>query len=130
MSRRILAVILALSSAPLFAAEGDEKTWDGTWTNRKYGTSGPLKCVATEDGDGKWTATFSGKFKGDPFSYDVVFQSKAGKAQTDLTGTANVGGSEYEWQGFIKGNALTGRFRAGNGNNGQFILREPAKKKR
>jgi hypothetical protein len=36
------------------SADGqDAQTWVGKWNNRKYGTSGPLKCVAKESKAGQ-----------------------------------------------------------------------------
>lgn len=116
-----------IASAPLSA--GDEKTWEGKWNNKKYGTSGPLKCVATEGDDGKWKATFSGTFQGEAFSYDAEFDSKAGKGQTDLSGKANIRGHDYEWTGSIKGKQLKGSYKSNIGYFGEFVLTEPKKKK-
>ncbi|OYW18288.1 MAG: hypothetical protein B7Z55_10890 [Planctomycetales bacterium 12-60-4] len=118
--------LFALLTTPFvsgFAAD-EEKTWEGRWNNRKFNTSGPLKCVAKETEAGKWKATFSGTFMGDPFTYDVEFESKAGRAQTDLGGKAVIRGDEYEWSGFIKGKQLNGRYRSGIGYFGEFVLTE------
>ncbi len=125
---RYLPVLLIAASALMIdsplRAEEETKTWEGGWTNRKYNTRGPLKCVATRDEDGVWTATFTGKFQGDPFSYDAKFQSKKGRRQTDLAGKAQIRGHDYEWVGFIKGKQLTGRYRSSVGYYGEFILKE------
>lgn len=125
MLRHLLTASLLLFTAPLFAA--DEKTWEGTWTNARFKTSGPLKCVATQGEDGTWEATFSGSFQGQAFKYDVEFQSKKGSGGLNLSGTSKIDGFEYEWTGTLKGTTLSGRYRASNGYNGGFTLREPKK---
>lgn len=60
-----------------FAAAQDAQTWVGKWSNRKYRTSGPLKCVAQEPKAGDWNAVFTGTFQGDPFEFRASFQGKA-----------------------------------------------------
>jgi hypothetical protein len=120
-----LAAVLFASS--LYA--GEEKVWEGKWNNKRFGTSGPLKCVATETEQGKWKATFSGKFQGESFSYDVMFDAKPGKSQTDLSGTATVSGQGYQWTGTIKGNQLRGKYKSDGANFGEFTLTESKKKK-
>ena len=128
MSRFVVAALLLHSLvAPAFAQE-ESKTWEGTWTNRRFNTTGPLKCVATPEEGGTWKATFTGKFQGRPFSYDVTFQSRPAKGQEMLSGKATVSGYKYEWTGTMKGNALTGRYKANNGYNGDFVLKAPARK--
>ena len=121
MSRWIVAIVL-FAVAPTFAA--DARTWEGTWNNKKYGTSGPLKCVATPGEDGRWKATFSGTFKKDPFSYDVTFESEPKGRQTALGGTATISGHRYQWQGKLQGKTLFGEYRSKNGYFGSFSLKE------
>jgi hypothetical protein len=128
MSRSVsFGILFVLLSSNIHA--GEEKTWEGKWSNKKYGTSGPLKCVATEGENGTWKATFSGKFQGEGFSYDAEFDSKPGKNQTDLSGKANVRGHDYEWTGSIKGKQLKGKYTSSVGYFGEFTLTEPKKKK-
>ena len=122
-----VALCIALLGGPY--AAGEERVWEGKWNNKKFGTSGPLKCVATEGDDGVWKATFSGKFQGEGFSYDVSFDSKQGKGQTDLSGKANIRGHEYEWTGSIKGTQLKGKYTANVGYFGEFVLTESKKKR-
>ena len=119
----IVAAVLALVGSPA-TAEEDERTWEGKWSNRKYGTSGPLKCVATRDKAGTWTATFSGEFRGSPFSYQVKFTGKEARQQEKLSGKATIQGHYYDWAGLIKGDQLIGQYRSRNGNNGPFVLKE------
>jgi hypothetical protein len=103
------------------------KSWVGTWTNRKYKTSGPLKCVATRKDDSSAEATFSGTFVKDPFSYNVTVNTKAEKDHTALTGTATLDGDKYEWSGYVRGKVLFGEFRSLKGHNGTFRLQESSK---
>jgi len=118
-----VTTLLILGVSPLTAAE-ETKTWQGTWNNRKYGTSGPLKCVATKDEKGIWNATFTGKYKGDPFEYKTNFQSKPARGQENLSGKATVSGGRYQWKGSIKGNTLTGQYTSSMGYYGTFVLQE------
>lgn len=127
MSRMLAAAALALAvtAVPLFA---DERTFEGAWTNRKFRTNGVMKCVATPGENGMWKATFSGNFQGRPYSYDVEFQSRPGQGQTAFAGTAKIQNHNYEWAGALKGDTLTGRYRADNGYFGEFVLKEKGKK--
>ena len=126
MKRGLLTVaLLALICAPA-AAEDESKTWEGTWVNRKYNTKGALKCVATPGEDGSWTATFSGEFEKDPFSYEVKFDSKRERRLTKVGGTAKVRGHDYEWAGTIQGKTLTGQYKSSVGYYGEFVLQEKA----
>ena len=123
MKSGLLGVLLVLAATPLFG-DDEARTWEGRWNNRKFNTSGPLKCVATPSENGEWKATFSGTFRGEGFTYDVTFQSKAGRGQTDLAGTATIRGHEYEWAGSLKGNKLNGQYRSNVGYFGEFVLNE------
>jgi hypothetical protein len=123
MKTSLTLLLILLCGAPL-AADEEERVWEGRWNNRKYNTNGPLKCVATETDDGTWKATFSGTFKGDPFSYEVTFQSKQARNRTDLAGKAVIRGHNYQWTGALSGNRLTGRYRSSVGYFGEFVLTE------
>jgi hypothetical protein len=103
------------------------KSWVGTWNNRKYKTSGPLKCVATRKDDSSAEATFSGTFVKDPFSYNVTVSTKTEKDRMALTGTATLDGDKYEWSGWVRGKVLFGEFRSLKGHNGTFRLQETSK---
>ena len=119
------AMCLVLSGAPLFAADG-EQTWEGTWNNKKYGTSGPLKCVASETRKGTWTAVFTGTFKGDPFKYEATFRSRKARGGQALAGTATIRGHQYQWTGSMRGSMLNGKYRNNAGYYGEFILKAAA----
>ncbi len=125
-------MILSCSYAPIGATAEDEKkedavkekTFTGTWNNRKYNSSGPLKCVARPGKDGNVIATFTGTFKGDPFKYNVKFQAKPGRNQMDLSGKATISGHIYKWTGSLVGGRLRGKYLGTNGYNGEFVLNE------
>ncbi len=124
MKRFLITTILLLTTTSLFAAEASQ-TWNGTWTNRKYGTKGPLKCVATEGEKGVWTGTFTGKFQGDPFKYQATFQAKKGrrKGEQTLSGKSTIRGHKYIWAGSMKGKTLTGKYKSTVGYYGTFVLK-------
>ena len=129
--RHLLAAVLLTAALPPLAGRSpaaDEqpatKSWSGTWTNRKYNSSGPLKCTATRTDDETAQATFSGTFMKDPFSYDVTVRTRQEQGRTVLTGTATLDGDRYEWSGFVRGNVLSGQFRSLKGHNGEFRLTE------
>ena len=105
-------------------AEEETKTWTGTWNNKKYGTSGPLKCVATHDGKGTWTATFTGTFQRDPFEYPAEFQAEKKGRQTLLSGKSTIRGHKYQWKGAFKGTQLLGQYTSSVGYYGTFVLKE------
>ena len=126
MQTLAVAVVLALPGMSLLAPD-EPRTYEGTWTNRLYNSSGALKCVATPGADGTWQATFSGKFMGRPFRYDVTFQSKRDGDREALSGDATIKGYKYRWTGTLEGGTLTGRYRANNGYNGEFTLKEAGK---
>jgi len=121
-------LVLTLITSPLFA-EDAARTWEGTWNNRKFGTKGSLKCVATEDDKGVFKAVFTGKFMGDPFKYEATFQSKKTKSRNErtLSGKAVIRGHDYQWTGKMKGKSLTGKYRSSVGYFGTFVLKEVVK---
>ena len=121
---RIATLLCAftLAATPAFAADGDGFTGSGTWNNKRYGTRGPLQCVATSKDGKTWTATFTGKFRRSPFKFNAKFASKKVKNRTNLGGTAVVDGDRYRWSGYIQGNKLVGQFRSQKGYFGGFVL--------
>jgi len=123
MKTLLLITLLTITTGTLHAEE-KTKTWNGTWTNKKYGTSGPLKCVATFDGKDTWKATFTGKFKGDPFKYPAEFKAQTKGRQTLLSGDSVIRGHKYKWKGAFKGKKLGGQYTSTVGYYGQFILEE------
>ena len=104
-----------------------QKTWEGTWSNRKYNSTGPLKCVAVKTDDSTAEATFSGTFMRDPFSYKVTVSTNQEKERVVLEGTATLDGDRYEWSGHVRGKVLYGQFRSLKGHNGEFRLQESGK---
>ncbi|TWT61592.1 hypothetical protein [Rubinisphaera italica] len=127
--RGLWTLLIVVLLIPAFGMADEEKpeqkkTFEGTWNNRKYNSSGPLRCEARPGEDGKVKATFSGTFMGDPFSYDVEFSAKPGNGQTDLIGKATVSGHIYDWTGSLKGTRLYGKYLGTNGYNGEFVLNE------
>jgi hypothetical protein len=124
MFRSTLFLVLWLIAVPLLA-EGPSRTWEGTWNNRKYGTKGPLKCVASEIKPGEWKGKFTGTFQGDPFDYEATFTSKEGRnQQLDLAGKATIRGHRYEWTGVMGGTTLRGKYKSSVGYFGEFVLKE------
>lgn len=122
MVARILALMLIF--AGVLRAQETERIWEGTWKNRKFNTTGPLKCTAsTEDGK-TWKATFDGKFMGEDFSYETEFSAKKARKQLNLSGKATLDGDRYEWAGHMKDDQLFGKFRSLKGYFGEFILTE------
>ena len=126
MTRFVVAALLTLMGTSLLA-DDVSRTWEGTWVNRRYNTNGTLRCVAKPDKDGTWRATFSGKFMSESFSYDVTFNFKPGKNQSELSGTAEIRNHKYEWTGTMKGDVLTGKYRSNSGYFGEFELKEMKK---
>ena len=122
MLRTIAVAVLISVAVPVWGA-GESKTWEGTWTNRKYGTSGPLKCVATQEKEGVWNGTFTGKFKGDPFEYKATFQSKKKGRKQILSGKATIRGHKYQWVGEMNGKNLRGQYKSTVGYFGGFVLK-------
>ena len=124
MKNALLFLIVCLMVVCSSATAHGQKTWAGKWNNRKYGTSGPLKCVGGESRAGQWNAVFTGTFKGDPFEFRAAFQGKAGRQSTVLSGQSTIRGAKYQWTGKIQGRQLTGSYKAANGNYGEFQLNE------
>jgi len=123
MTRYLLMIFFVTSSLSLLEA-GETRTWEGKWNNRKYNTTGPLKCVATSEDKRTWKATFTGLFKGDPFKYEAIFQSKSNGKQLDLSGDATIRGHKYQWIGLMKGATLSGKYKSNIGYYGEFVLKE------
>ncbi len=124
MTRLLAAVLLVFSAATAATAADATKTWEGTWDNKKTGSKGTLKCVATKGKDGAWTATFSGLFLTEKFSSDVTFAEKPGKAGSALSGAADIRNRKFEWTGALKGDTLTGSYKGSGGWYGDFVLKE------
>lgn len=123
----LFSLLLAgLPHAATAQEEGAAKplVWVGTWMNRKYNTSGPLKCTATRKDDAVSDAVFEGTFMRDPFKYSAVVNTKAEKSQTLLSGTTDLDGDRYEWTGYVRGRILYGQFRSLKGHNGEFRLEQ------
>lgn len=128
MQKLLIALLFTFIAAPL-AAQDQPRTWEGTWNNQKFGTKGPLKCVATEDDKGNFKATFTGTFQGDPFKYEATFASKKkGRNRRILSGTAVIRGHDYQWAGEMKGKSLIGKYRSSVGYFGTFVLKETSGK--
>lgn len=123
--RGFVAVAVLGLFGGLVGADEPSKTWEGTWVNKKYNTTGTLKCVAKPDKDkvGAWNATFSGVFQGRPFSYDVTFEEKKGAKRSDLSGKSKIGNHDYEWTGALTGDVLTGQYKSNSGYYGTFTLK-------
>ena len=127
MQRLSIAFCILLFASATLAAES-KRTWEGKWNNKKYGTSGPLKCVANEVSPGKWEAKFTGTFQGDPFEYKAKFDSKPGKSDSAvLSGKATIRGHRYQWKGSLKGGTLIGDYNSSVGYHGRFQMRETSK---
>jgi hypothetical protein len=124
---RLIALLALFVGVTFLQAEDAPKTWEGTWNNKKYGTSGTMKCVGKKTKDGQWEATFSGVFMSEKFSYTVTFDEKKGDKQSDLSGKAEVKNQKYEWTGSIKGDTLSGKYRSNGGYFGEFVLKEVKK---
>lgn len=121
MVARVLALTL-LFAVSLQAEETEKKVWEGTWKNRKFNTTGPLKCTASSEDGKKWKATFDGKFMGEDFSYEAEFTGKKARNQINLSGKATLDGDRYEWAGHMKDAQLFGTFRSLKGYFGEFVL--------
>lgn len=126
----VMSVVMLAAGAARAAEEetASPKTWEGTWMNRKYNTTGPLRCEARVKDDATAEATFSGTFMRDPFKYDITVATKQERNQMTLTGTAQLDGDRYEWSGYVRGKVLYGQFRSLKGHNGEFRLEEVAAK--
>lgn len=120
----VLAGVVATGTAPLRAADDAEKVWTGTWRNRKYNTTGPLKCTAKIKDGKTWEGRFQGTFMKDPFDYTVTFAATKKGTGTAFQGKAELDGDGYEWTGALQGKTFTGQFRSLKGYFGEFVLQE------
>ena len=120
-----LSALLILPCDLIFGQEPEGPiTWQGAWSNRKYNSTGTLKCTAEKKADGSYEAKFEGTFMGSPFDYMVPVKATRKGNQTLLEGTPTIDGDPYEWSGSVRGNVLYGTFRSAKGNNGEFRLEE------
>ena len=130
LALRVTLLVIACSGVPFAksASAADEpaasKVWQGTWSNRKYNTRGPLKCTASRKDDSTAEARFEGTFMGDAFGYDVTVATKQEQSRTVVEGKAQLDGDQYEWSGFVRGKVFYGQYRSLKGNNGEFRLEE------
>ncbi|MCA9176642.1 MAG: hypothetical protein KDB14_19270 [Planctomycetales bacterium] len=127
----IIASLLCLSpttsSRPASAADSSadsDTVWEGQWNNRKYNTTGPLRCTGLTREGNQWKATFSGTFMGDPFKYEVAFDGKPGKGRTELQGQATLDGDRYQWSGQADATTIQGQYKSLKGYYGTFTLKK------
>jgi hypothetical protein len=123
LSPALLAIVLNSG----MAQDKAEKTWQGTWNNRRFGTSGQMRCTATIKDDKTWEATFDGTGAGRRFTHKVTINVTKKGDRSLLEGTATIDGDTYRWSGNVAGRVLYGRYRANGGNNGEFRLQEAKK---
>lgn len=121
--------ILLIMLVP-FADAAEERVFEGPWNNRRTGSSGTMICTASEVAPGKWKAAFRGTFQGNPFEYQVDFQSIASRAGNELAGATTIDGQQYQWKGTLVASQLRGQYQASNGWNGEFTLNETAASRR
>jgi hypothetical protein len=125
----LTAVLLAFSAfvcltaldLPLLAADA-AKSWSGTWSNRKFNTTGALTCTVIGNQNNQWIARFTGTGLGKPFNYTALITTRTNGSVVSLSGTTKVDGDNYQWSGSVNGASMTGSFRSGTGNNGDFRL--------
>lgn len=115
------AVLVTTSNGAPWTA----RTWEGSWTNRAYNSGGTLTCKAREVEPGKWEGTWSGVWKEEPYSYDVVWEAKPGRNESlTLSGTAKIDGHNYKWSGMMRGDTIRGKYNSNVGYAGEFVLNE------
>lgn len=133
LARRCALVLLTILTLTMFliadhvasAAEAKAaKAWTGTWSNRKFNTTGELTCTVVGEQSGQWIAKFTGTGLGKPFTYTALITAKKSGTNTTLQGSTKVDGDSYAWSGTIVGESMTGSFRSTTGNNGAFQLKE------
>jgi hypothetical protein len=110
---RLVALTALLGLWASYAnAQSPSGRWRGEWTSRSTGHSGPMRANIRPNGDGSYSARFSGRFfVVFPFTYRVDLQPtgwgnySAEKKLGPLLGS-------YRMQTSIRGNSLTGSFQA------------------
>jgi hypothetical protein len=124
--RTVFALGLSLTALASIQAADAPKSWTGTWNNNKFRTTGALTCTVIGEQNGQWIARFTGTGLGRPFTYVAYVTPKGAGGTTNLTGTTKVDGDTYQWTGSASAQAMTGSFRSGTGNNGDFRLQAQA----
>ncbi|HEY1172769.1 MAG TPA: hypothetical protein VGH19_15485 [Verrucomicrobiae bacterium] len=120
----VLGLLIAWGQQLRAAEAAKNKSWSGTWNNKKYNTTGELTCAIIGEQNGQWIARFTGTGLGKPFNYTALITHKTVGTNTTMQGTTRVDGDMYNWTGTISGQNMTGGFRSTTGNNGQFVLKE------
>ena len=122
----LLALVLVITPSrqadAAAAAVPVNKAWSGTWNDKKHNINGQLICTVIGEQNGQWIAKFTGTALGKPISYTALMTPKPSGASTALSGTTKVDGLDYQWSANVSGKALTGSYKASNGNNGGFKL--------
>ncbi len=83
-----------------------KKAWKGNWNNRKYGTKGPVTCIAVVQDNQTWKASFVGTGLGKPFKYEATIKATSKGDQMQLKGESKVDGDSYTWNGYVRGKTL------------------------
>jgi len=119
----VLSALVCMISLdlPLLAADAT-KSWSGTWSNKKFNTTGALTCSVIGNQNKQWIARFTGTGLGKPFNYTALITTTTNGNVISLSGTTKVDGDNYQWSGSVNGANMTGSFRSGTGNNGEFRL--------
>jgi hypothetical protein len=112
----------AIVAVPLALAADANRSWSGTWNNKKFNTTGALTCAVIGNQNGQWIARFTGTGLGRPFNYTALITVRTNGSTMTLQGVTRVDGDNYQWSGSISGPTMSGSFRSGTGNNGDFRL--------
>lgn len=114
--------------AVVCAAWGDEsKVYSGTFKDAD-GHTGPMQCELTSKGEGKWTASLSGKNTGSgpnrPYQYTGELTGKADGSNTNLAGEVVLPRQgPYVITGVMTDRALKATFqKKAGGGDGSFDL--------
>jgi hypothetical protein len=116
----------ALQSAP--AANSIVGAWEGEWKSKAHHVSGPLRCVITDLGNGKYQARFHAQFHWFHFTYTAQLVSEKTAQGAMLKGEADLGwmGGVYKYSGPVSPTKYVSTY-ASPVENGVLELARPQK---
>ena len=118
--RLCVSILIVASAAGALAA--DSASYQGEWRTINRKLDGTMTCIVMRQDDQRWQGRFFGTWQGVNFDYTVSFTGPP----SDLHGTANIDGADYQWTGKIVSGS-PGSFKGtfgGSRYNGYFDLKE------
>jgi len=119
----------AAAARPI-APDDIQGRWQGTWQSRHNGHTGPLRCILTKAGDGRYEAKFHARYKLG-ITLSAGYTTELAVTRTNgahaFTGAENLGwyaGGVYEYAGTVSSTNFFSTYRC-KWDHGTFQMTRP-----